>query len=97
ILQALTASAASGQRTVHWGEFHGLFKTYFEFDVQRGANRKHVFTPPIDGANGRWAFGPKKFVAYKPQDKEFSPQDMTDLRKTLKDAYGWGADTFSRR
>lgn len=24
ILQALTASAASGQRTVKWGEFHGV-------------------------------------------------------------------------
>ncbi len=42
-----------------------MFKNYFEFNVQRGAKGKRVFTPPVDGADGRWAFGPKKFLAYK--------------------------------
>ncbi|EIW63090.1 uncharacterized protein TRAVEDRAFT_17554 [Trametes versicolor FP-101664 SS1] len=97
ILQALTASAKSGQPTVRWDEFHGTFKNYFDFEVRRGANGKHTFTPPVDGANGRWGFGSTKFRAYEPNDKEFSPREMMDLRKTLKAAYGWGPDTFSRR
>ncbi|EIW51267.1 uncharacterized protein TRAVEDRAFT_54713 [Trametes versicolor FP-101664 SS1] len=83
--------APDAQRAVKWDDFYRLFVNHFEFDVKRGKGRVHAFTPPTQG----WVFAPKKFLAYKPKRPELTPTEVRDIRKTLKEVYGWGPNSFT--